>query len=159
MPACCRGLPHTNISQAPYSSECGSQIRSCASQGYLCWQGGRADIDVCRAERWLKAGTELAQQRPMPAEWYDGWDAQTATGQLSVATDADGAPASSAGKPGAHKEGAVKKKFSKHSVYWRWQFAICDCGSRQGWCVCPGADIHTADAEQAVERVIETCST
>ncbi|KAK9832543.1 hypothetical protein WJX81_007874 [Elliptochloris bilobata] len=42
-------------------------------------------------ERWLAPGTELAQQRPMPQEWYAGWDAQLSAGQLSVAADdADG---------------------------------------------------------------------
>ncbi len=45
-----------------------------------------------RAERWLLPGAEFAQRRPMPEEWYSGWDAQAGAGQLGVAADEAGAP-------------------------------------------------------------------
>ena len=44
------------------------------------------------AERWLKPGTELAKKRPMPEDWYSGWDAQAPNGELPVAADEAGAP-------------------------------------------------------------------
>lgn len=87
----------------------------------MCWRGGRVNTDMCHAERWLKAGTELAQQRPMPAEWYGGWDAQAAAGQLSVAADEAGAPASMSNLPDADMQWAANSKAPPSTVLSGWR--------------------------------------
>ena len=94
-------------------------------RGGMCWRGGRVNPspkpNMCHAERWLKAGAELAQRRPMPAEWYDGWDARAAAGQLSVATDEAGAPASMSNLPDADKQWAANSRLSPRTVLSGWR--------------------------------------
>lgn len=106
------------------SSGCESYTRTCALQGLYVPAGwGRVtpnpNPNVWHAERWLKPGTELAQQRPMPAEWYGGWDAQAAAGQLGVAADEAGAPASLSNLARhRHAVGSKFKGLPEYGAFW-----------------------------------------